>query len=77
VGKDLCDTILYNGKIVTVDDDFTVAEAVAIRNRRFLKVGSIAEVRALAGPNTKEIESLRKAVLPVIDTFIELFGENS
>jgi predicted amidohydrolase YtcJ len=77
VGKVLCDTILYNGKIVTVDDDFTVAEAVAIRNRRFLKVGSIAEVRALAGPNTKEIESLRKAVLPVIDTFIELFGENS
>ncbi len=31
--------ILHNGKIVTVDQDFSIAQAVAIRNGRFLAVG--------------------------------------
>ena len=32
------DTVLYNAKIVTVDEDFSIAQAVAIKNRRFVEV---------------------------------------
>ncbi len=64
-----CDTILYNGKIVTVDDEFAIAEAVAIGNGKILKVGKNAEVRALGGPNTEEIDLDKSMVMPgFIDT---------
>lgn len=64
-----CDTILYNGKIVTVDDDFAIAEAVAIGNGKILKVGTNEEVRALAGPNTEEVDLDKSMVMPgFIDT---------
>jgi predicted amidohydrolase YtcJ len=59
-----CNTILYNGKIVTVNQSFSVAEAIAIGDGRFLKVGGNSEVRALAGPETKEIDLGGKTVIP-------------
>ncbi len=34
------DHILINGKIITVSDDFQVAEAIAIRGERILAVAS-------------------------------------
>ena len=33
------DVVLYNGKILTADDSFTIAQAVAIRDGKFLSVG--------------------------------------
>ncbi|MCH6570773.1 MAG: hypothetical protein IH794_11765, partial [Acidobacteria bacterium] len=48
--------ILHNGKIVTVDQDFSIAQAVAIRNGRFLAVGSDSEILALAGAQTEKVE---------------------
>ena len=63
------DMVLYNGKIVTVDKDFSIAEAVAIQAGKFQKVGGNAEVRALAGPETREIDLKGHMVLPgFIDT---------
>ena len=50
------DLIVYNGKIVTVDENFTIAQAVAIKDGKFIRVGEDAEVRSLAGPNTTEID---------------------
>ena len=56
------DTILYNGKIVTVDDHEvnenvgTIAEALAIRGDTIVAVGDNAQVRALAGSNTNSID---------------------
>ena len=44
------DMILYNGKVVTVDKDFTIAQALAIRDGKFLAVGKNKNVLALAGP---------------------------
>jgi len=58
------DLILYNGKIVTVDKKFSIAEAVAINNGKFVKVGKNAEIRALAGPKTKKINLKGKMVTP-------------
>ena len=42
------DTVLLNGKIITVDEEFSIAEAVAIKDGRFVAVGSNAQIRNLA-----------------------------
>ncbi len=34
------DMVLYNGQILTVDDDFTIVETVAIRDGKFLAIGT-------------------------------------
>ncbi|MCR4426450.1 MAG: hypothetical protein NUW23_09720, partial [Firmicutes bacterium] len=44
------DLVLYNGKVITVDSEFTLAEAVAVRGERIVAVGSDSSVLALAGP---------------------------
>ena len=48
-------SILVNGKIVTVDDRFTIAEALAIRGQRIVAVGTNAEIEKLKGPQTRTI----------------------
>ena len=58
------DTVLVNGKIVTVDERFTVAQALAIRGERILKVGTTAEVEALRGPQTRVIDLAGRTVIP-------------
>ncbi len=56
--------ILHNGKILTVDEDFRVAEAVAIRDGVFLAVGTNQEVLRLRGPETRVIDLQEKTVIP-------------
>lgn len=58
------DTILYNGKIVTANEAFAVAEAVAIRDGKFLKVGTTQEILRTAGPKTRKIDLQGKSVVP-------------
>jgi predicted amidohydrolase YtcJ len=64
------ETILYNGKIVTVDDPSfeskvgTIVQALAIRGARILERGTNAQVLALAGPQTKKIDLKGRTVLP-------------
>src|SRR6185503_20134759 len=58
------DTILFNGKVLTVDKDFSIAQAVAIRDGRFLAVGSNNEVRKTSGPTTRMIDLRGRTVIP-------------
>lgn len=58
------DLILHHGKIVTVDDRFTVAEALAVKNDRILAVGANAEILKLAGADTRQIDLKGQTVLP-------------
>ncbi len=58
------DTILYNGKVVTVDKNFSIAQAVAIRDGKFLAVGKNANILALAGRGTLKIDLKGKTVIP-------------
>src|SRR4030095_2045565 len=58
------DTILFNGKIITVDDRFSIAQAVAIRGERFSAVGTNEEITRLAGPKTRRIDLRGRAVTP-------------
>jgi len=63
------DTILYNGRIVTVDSEFAIAEAVAITDGRIVQVGDDREIRALATSATKLVDMGGKVVFPgFIDT---------
>jgi predicted amidohydrolase YtcJ len=67
------DTVLTNGKIITVDDRFSIAQAVAIRGDRFVAVGSNQDITRLAGPNTRRIDLGGKAVIPgLIDAHAHL-----
>jgi len=59
-----CHTILYNGKVATVDKDFSIAEAVAIANGRFARVGTNEEICALARADTEQIDLKGKMVVP-------------
>src|SRR5262245_17068311 len=58
------DTIFYNGKIITVDSGFTVAQAFAVRGEQYIAVGTNASVRALAGANTRSVDLRGFAVIP-------------
>ena len=63
------DTLIVNARVITADAAFSVAEAVAIRDGRFIAVGSRAEVEALSGPATAVIDAGGHAVVPgLIDT---------
>ena len=50
--KEIADTIYTNGKIYTVNEAQPWAEAVAVKDGKFIKVGSNADVEVLQGENT-------------------------
>lgn len=60
------DMVLYNGKVITADDKFSMAEAVAIRDGKFLAVGKTAQIMAMAGPQTRKIDLKGKTAMPGI-----------
>jgi hypothetical protein len=67
------DLILTNGKVITVDERFTIAQAIAIKGDRFVAVGSNQEITALAGPNTRRIDLRGRSVVPgMIDNHTHL-----
>jgi len=67
------DLILTNGKIITVDERFSIAQAVAIRGDRIVATGSNQEMGLLAGANTRRIDLKGKAVIPgLIDNHMHL-----
>lgn len=67
--------ILHNGKVVTVDREFSIAEAVAISGDRITAVGTNGEVRSLAASNTRLVDLEGMTVLPgLIDTHTHPLG---
>src|SRR5581483_568736 len=58
------DLVLLHGKIVTVDPDFHIAEALAARGDRIVAVGTNDEIARLAGRATRKIDLHGKTVLP-------------
>jgi len=52
----VADTILVNGKIITVDAADSLAEAVAIKSGKILEVGTKNRVMTHAGPSTQIID---------------------
>src|SRR6476659_1119306 len=54
----------HNGKIVTVDPQFHIVEAMAIRDGRILATGTSADILKLAGSGTERVDLGGKTVLP-------------
>jgi predicted amidohydrolase YtcJ len=65
------DTALINGKILTVDAQFSTQEAIAISDGRIVAVGKTADIRKLAGPRTRVIDLHGQTVVPgLIDSHL-------
>ena len=67
------DMMLYNGKVLTVDDSFTIVEAVAVRDGKFLATGTNERIRAMLGPQTRQVDLNGKTMTPgFIDTHFHI-----
>ena len=58
------EAIYYNGKIITIDEAENISDAFAVRDGRFLAVGTNSEVSGLAGPGTQMIDLHGKTIVP-------------
>jgi predicted amidohydrolase YtcJ len=58
------DAVLFNGKILTVDRDFSVREALAIGHGQVLATGTNAAMKKLAGEKAKLIDLGGRTVIP-------------
>src|SRR5688572_17212095 len=58
------DLILSNGKIITVDERFTIAQAVAVRGNQIMAVGTNQDVNRLAAAATRRIDLRGRSVIP-------------
>ena len=58
------DTVLFNGKILTVDKDFSVREAIAIAHGQVLATGTTADMKKLAEADAKMIDVGGRSVIP-------------
>jgi len=63
-GAITADLVLSNGKIVTVDDRFTIAQAVSIKGNRIVAIGTNQEMDRLAAPNARRINLRGRTVIP-------------
>ena len=75
------DSILVNGKIVSMDDRSSVPDrpghvfqAMAVKGERIMALGTDEEIKSLAGPRTSVVDLDRRTVIPgLIETHFHLF----
>ena len=58
------DLVIRNAKITTIDPDNPAAEALAVKNGMFYRVGSNADMADLIGPNTTAIDGRKHRIIP-------------
>ena len=58
------DLVLLNGRIFTIDDEQPRAEALAVKNGRFIAVGSSNDIRPLVMRNTEVVDAEGMTVTP-------------
>ena len=64
------DTILFNGKIITVDNESftsnlgTIAQAMHVKDGKILHIGTNDQIRPMASANTKVIDLKGRTVVP-------------
>jgi predicted amidohydrolase YtcJ len=72
------DLILTGGKIVTVDEDFNIAEAVAVKDGKFVAVGTDQDMKTWRGEATEIIDLKGKMVLPgLIDSHLHMVSSGT
>src|SRR6187455_1276732 len=58
------DLIVTNAKVYTVDPRMPRAEAFAVKNSRFIAVGTNDEIKGLAGKDTRTVDAKQMTVVP-------------
>ena len=61
------DLIINNGKVITVDKDFSFAEAIAVKDGNIVAVGSKDEIETLRGETTKTLDLKGNVIMPGIN----------
>ena len=65
------DLVLTNGKVLTVDANDSVVQAIAVANGTIIAAGSAADVGAFIGPRTRVVDLRGRAVTPgLIDSHV-------
>lgn len=59
-----CDTVYYNGAILTMEADHPQAEALAVKDGKIIFVGDWTNAQKLIGKNTVQIDLKSKALMP-------------
>ena len=73
VSADLADIVLYNGKVITVDKQFSIKSAVAIKGGKILAVGGSSLTKRYH--SARSIDLHGQILLPgFIDAHVHLFG---
>ena len=55
--------VVLNGKVLTVDGQSSVAEAVAVRDGKIFAVGRNDEINRLVGPTTRVVDAGGRSVV--------------
>ncbi|MFN7985012.1 MAG: amidohydrolase family protein [Vicinamibacterales bacterium] len=58
------DLVVTNAKVYTVDTRLPRAEAFAVKNSRFIAVGTNAEIRGLIGKDTRTVDARGMTIVP-------------
>src|SRR5262249_24169235 len=58
------DLVVFNAKVFTMDARAPRAEAFAVKNGRFVAVGSTADLRGLIAKNTRQLDAKQMTVVP-------------
>ncbi len=77
--QESADVVFLNGEVITIDNNQSVTEAIAIKDNKIYQVGSSSQIKKLIGEQTQVIDVKGKSVLPgFIDAHIHLsiFGTN-
>ncbi|WP_425409813.1 amidohydrolase [Hyphococcus sp.] len=62
--SEIADKIFFNGKIVTMDDEFSIVSALAVKDGRVAAVGNDETIRAMSGARTERIDLAGRMMLP-------------
>ena len=75
------DSIFVNGKVVSMDDISrstsvgTIYQAIAVKGHKIMKLGTTAQVRAVAGPDTVIFDLRGKTLIPgIIESHSHMYG---
>ena len=71
LSDNFADLVLTGGTVATVDEEMSIAEAIAIRGSRIIALGPTSEISRFVGPTTVAIDLEGKFVMP---GFIEGHG---
>lgn len=82
--KEIAELILYNGTIISLDDDCSIYNAIAVREGKIIALGDYAAIHQLHGFGTDEIDLKGQTVIPgffdnavhVMNTGIGTMGVN-